>query len=286
MADTDVAPRTAGDDELPPGVLGTDLDLPWRLDVPALRQLRIVRRVPEIPTVPPPTAPARTPGERLGIGPRFRLATRTRLGVMAVCSAVLGLAASLNGAAGVVDAPANPVGEVKVLGAEAWQVAAPGTRDWVDGAIVLGRQDAATACAAGALPADRSAHRHSTATNAIGDQHVTRMGTVAAADRLVGRWLTNLRACQRETYGADGRTASIRTLGTYPNAGDGLVVVGVFYRLPDDGAFGRKVGTNLFAIGRDGRLVTTLQLAVAGGRGKAPIGEFTSVAKQALSRLR
>jgi hypothetical protein len=67
---------------------------------------------------------------------------------------------------------------------------------------------------------------------------------------------------------------------------DGLTVVGVFYSLKRPGPFGTKHGAHLFAIGRDGRLLTTLELNVPGAPGRIPVGQFTAVAKRALAELR
>ena len=104
-----------------------------------------------------------------------------------------------------------------------------------------------------------------------------------AAEALIATWLAGVRSCERQAY---GKTAVIRTLGTYPGVGEGLTVVGVFYTLPKPGPFGTKRGADLFAVGRDGRLVTTLELDVSGAPGRIPVGPFTAVAKRALAELR
>jgi hypothetical protein len=291
MAETDVAvrPGTEDDDELP-------YDLPWRLDVPALRTLRVVRRV-----VPPSKTPRltaddprlvlyrrrrqrpQTVSSRVGIGPFFRISTRTRLGLVAVMTAGLGLAGSYGTAKQALAPVSNPVPAAHVLGTAHWATAAPNAGAWTAQGVVVGRQDPAVSCAAGTLPADGSAFRRSTARAGVGEQHVTRAASPQAAEALITAWLAGVRSCERKAY---GRGAVIRTLGTYPGVGDGLTVVGVFYTVKKPGQFGTRRGADLFAVGRDGRLVTTLQLDVAGAPGRIPVGPFTAVAKRALAELR
>lgn len=292
MADTQVAPRSGAEDDgatavapaLPPSPAPDPefgYDLPWRLDIPALRTLRIVRR--ELPPKPA-VVRVRTWRSWLGIDGHFVLPTRYRLGVVAVLTAALGLAGSYALQADELPAsPANPVADAHVLGAEHWQVAAPGAGSWQTPAIELGRQDPATSCAAGALPADASAFRRSTARAGTGEQHVTRAASPKAANALIDAWLAEVRTCVKQAY---GRGAQVRTLGTYPGVADGLTVVGVFYALRKPGPFGTKRGAHLFAVGRDGRLVTTLELNVPGAPGRIPVGPFTAVAKRALAELR
>jgi hypothetical protein len=286
MAETHVAPRPGAEDD---GVLPAattpqpepEFDLPWRLDVPALRTLRIVRR--ELPPKPI-VVRERTWQSWLGLDGHFVLPTRYRLSVVAVMSAVLGLAGSYGlNADGVAVAPVNPVADAHVIGAEHWQVAAPAAGTWLAAPTQLGRQDPGTSCAAGTLPADASAFRRSTASTGTGEQHVIRAGSPKAAKALIDSWLAGVRTCVRQAYGRD---AQVRALGTYPGVRDGLTVVGVFYSLKRPGPFGTKHGAHLFAIGRDGRLLTTLELNVPGAPGRIPVGQFTAVAKRALAELR
>uniref|UniRef100_UPI00179BA472 hypothetical protein n=1 Tax=Sporichthya sp. TaxID=65475 RepID=UPI00179BA472 len=148
------------------------------------------------------------------------------------------------------------------------------------------RQDPAISCAAGALPADASAFRRSTAADGrggVGEQHVTRAASPKAADALIKAWLGGVRTCERQAF---GRGTQVRVLGTYPGVGSGLTVVGVFYSLNSAGPFGTKRGAHLFAVGRNGRLMTTLELNVPGAPGRIPVGQFTAVAKRALAELR
>ncbi len=310
MTDTHVAPRSGADADdgadtalldppVPPAVTPPvedydDYDLPWRIDVPKLSTLRIVRKElpPRVDAHPLPedpdgvlTLPGAVAVHRRGRGGRFRLSTMNRLGIVALGSAALGFIGSTASISEIAAAgPAvNPVGNARVIDADLWQAAAPRTKDWTAGPIVFARQDPAASCASAALPADRTASRHSTGSRAVGDQHVTRMATPAAAGRLVERYLDNLRSCQRKVYGG---SAQITTLGNYPGVADGLTVVGVFYRLKDNGPLGASTGANLFAVGQDGRFVTALELEVTGARGRIPVEQFAAVAKAALTRLR
>jgi len=299
MAETQVAARPGAEDDGPrlsTEPLGDefDFDLPWRLDVPALRTLRIVRRV-----VPPSRTPTLTADDprrvlyrrargtalqhRFGLGPFFRISTRSRLGVVAVLSAGLGLAGSYGTADPVARAAAHQVPAAHVLGTQHWVTAAPNAGAWTAQRVTFGRQDPAVSCAAAALPAGTTAFRRSTARAGVGEQHVTRAASPQAADALITAWLAGVRSCERKAY---GRGAVIRTLGTYPGVGEGLTVVGVFYTLKQPGRFGTRHGADLFAVGRDGRLVTTLELDVAGAPGQIPAGPFTAVAKRALAELR
>jgi len=296
MAETDVAPRPGADDDGSATLTPEDefpYDLPWRLDVPALRTLRIVRRVvppskaPKLATDDPrrvlyrrPSQP-RTLSTRAGIGPFFRISTRSRLGMVAVLSAGLGLAGSYGTPDPLAAPVVNPVPAAHVLGAEHWDTAAPKAGAWTTQDVVFGRQDPAISCAAKTLPADASAFRRATARAGVGEQHVIRAASPKAAEALITTWLAGVRSCERQHRGA-----VIRTLGTYPGVGEGLTVVGVFYTLKKPGPFGTKHGADLFAIGRDGRLVTTLELDVAGAPGGIPVGSFTAVAKRALAELR
>lgn len=287
MADTQVATRPGAEDDGVAAPPEPEFDLPWRMDIPALRTLRIVRR--ELPAAPaPPLAPRkRTVRSRIGLGPHFVLPTRYRLGGVAVLTAALGLAGSygLNAERATVTPP-NPVAAARVIGAEHWQVAAPAAGTWQAAGTVLGRQDPATSCAAGALPADASAFRRATASGGwggIGEQHVTRAASPKAADALIKTWLAGVRTCEKQAFGP--RT-QVRVLGTYPGVGSGLTVLGVFYSLKSAGPFGTRNGAHLFAVGRNGRLVTTLELNVPGARGRIPVGQFTAVAKRALAELR
>ncbi len=286
MADTQVAPRSTAEDDRAatlPTAPGPEFgyDLPWRLDIPALRTLRIVRR--ELPPKPA-VVRVRTWRSWLGIDGHFVLPTRYRLGVVAVLTAALGLAGSYALKADeVAAARINPVPGTHVIGAGHWQVAAPGAGTWQAAVTELGRQDPATSCAAGNLPADASAFRRSTAPAGTGEQHVTRTASAKQANGLIDAWLAGVRTCVKQSY---GRGAQIRTLGTYPGVADGLTVVGVFYSLKSAGPFGTKHGAHLFAVGRDGRLVTTLELNVPGAPGRIPVGQFTAVAKRALAELR
>ena len=298
MADTQVAPRSgAADDDADAG--GTDealeaqYELPWRVDLPPLRTLRVVRRV-----VPPAQAPRLDPDDprlvlhrrrsaprtlraRVGVGPSFRISTRSRIGVVAVLSAALGLAGSYGNAGASVPPRVNPLPGVHVLGAEHWQTAAPRAGAWTADPTVPGLRPGS--CAARTLPSADSAHRSAAARAGTGLQHVSRATSPRAGDALVDAWLGGVRACARETY---GRNAEVRTLGTYGGVANGLTVVGVFYSLRSPGPFGTARGAELFAIGRDGRLVTTLELNVAGAPGRIPVGSFTAVAKRALAELR
>lgn len=306
MADTHVATRsgaTAIDavEATPPAEDYDAYDVPWRIDVPALRQLRIVRKeLPALAAVPlaheDPDGVLTLPGavtvrRRLGLGGTFRLSTMTRLGVVALGTAAVGFIGSTS-SVGDVAVPksaagaTNPVGNARVIGADLWQAAAPRTSAWAAGPIVFARQDPTTTCASSALPSDRTASRRSTGTGAVGNQHVSRLATPQAASRLVGSYLANLRRCQRQALGGDGGSVQIRTLGTYPGVSDGLTVVGVFYRLAGKGPLGPATGANLFAVGRDGRFVTALELDVSGAPGRIPVEQFTAVAKAALTRLR
>lgn len=306
MADTQVAPRSganaddAGETALLERTAPADeldaYDVPWRIDVPKLSTLRIVRK-----ELPPREAADPLPADADGVLTlpaavavrrrlaRLRLTTMNRLGIVALGSAALGFIGSTAGA-GDLPAPkaaaatANPVGNARVIDAELWQAATPRIKDWTAGPIVFARQNPAATCASAALPADRTASRHSTGTRAAGDQHVTRMATAQAADRLVERYLDNLRACQKKAFPAG--TVQVRTLGSYPGVADGLTVVGVFYTLTGQGPLGPANGANLFAVGRDGRFVTTLELDVTGTRARIPAAQFTAVAKAALIRLR
>lgn len=298
MADTQVAPRSgAADDDAVAG--GTDealeaqYDLPWRMDLPALRTLRVVRRV-----VPPAKTPRLDPHDprlvlyrrastprtlraRVGVGPSFRISTRSRIGVVAVLSAGLGLAGSYGNAGAAGPARPNPLPAAHVLGAEHWQAAAPRAGAWTAESTVPGLRPGS--CAAQVLPAADSAFRSSAARAGTGVQHVSRAASPQAGDVLVDAWLARVRACAREAY---GRNVDVRTLGTYGGVANGLTVVGVFYSLKSPGPLGTTRGADLFAVGRDGRLVTTLELNVPGAPGRIPVGSFTAVAKRALADLR
>jgi hypothetical protein len=298
MADTQVAPRSgAADDDAAAG--GTDealeaqYDLPWRMDVPALRTLRVVRRV-----VPPAKAPRLDPQDprlvlyrrgatprtlraRVGFGPSFRISTRSRIGMVAVLSAGLGLAGSYGNAGASVPARSNPLPAAHVLGAEHWQAAAPRAGAWTAGPTARGLHPGS--CTAQTLPAADSAFRSSTARAGTGVQHVSRAASPLAGDTLIDAWLAGVRTCARQAY---GRTADVRTLGSYGGVANGLTVVGVFYSLTAPGPLGTTRGADLLAIGRDGRLVTTLELKVPGAPGRIPVESFTAVAKRALAELR
>lgn len=301
MADTHVAPRSdAADDGAARG--GTDealealeaqYDLPWRMDLPALRTLRVVRRV-----VPPTKAPRLDPADprvvlhrrttaprtlraRVGIGPSFRISTRSRIGVAAVLSAGLGLAGSYGNAGASMPPLVNSLPAAHVLGAEHWQAAAPRAGVWA--ADPTGPGLRAGSCTAQPLPAADSAHRVSAARAGSGVQHVSRATSPGAGAALVDAWLAGIRTCARQAY---GRNADVRTLGTYGGVENGLTIVGVFYALRSPGPLGTTRGADLFAVGRDGRLVTTLELRVPGAPGRIPVGPFTAVAKRALAELR
>uniref|UniRef100_UPI00185B459D hypothetical protein n=1 Tax=Sporichthya sp. TaxID=65475 RepID=UPI00185B459D len=137
MADTQVVPRSGAEDDnaaaLPPAPSAprapeSEFDLPWRMDIPALRTLRIVRR--EMP-VAPVIVRERTLRSRIGIGPHFVLPTRYRLGVVALMTAALGLAGSYGlNADQPAATPTNPVAAAHVIGAEHWRVAAPAAGTW------------------------------------------------------------------------------------------------------------------------------------------------------------
>lgn len=298
MADTQVAPRSgAADDDVRAG--GTDealeapYDLPWRMDLPALRTLRVVRRV-----VPPATEPRldphdprlvlhrrgavpRTPAARVGIGPSFRISTRSRIGVVAVLSAGLGLAGSYGNAGASVPPRINALPAAHVLGAEHWQAVAPRAGGWTADPTVPGLHTGS--CAAQTLPPADSAYRSAAARTGTAVQHVSQSPSPRAADALVDVWLSGVRTCARQAY---GRNADVRTLGTYGGVADGLTVVGVFYALRSAGPLGTTRGADLFAVGRDGRLVTTLELQVPGAPARIPVGPFTAVTKRALAELR
>jgi hypothetical protein len=289
MAETDVSPRVDAEDVLgmPPAPL-PEYDLPWRLDLPAVRTLRVVRRVVPVVRAPhlgpddpravlylPRAERDRTARARLGLGPWFRLSTRGRLASVAVLSAGLGLAGSY-GTTNAAPVPhENPVAAAHVLGAQHWTAAAPRAGTWTAGPVRLGREDPATSCAAATLPADLSVFRRSTAPAGVGEQHVTRTASARAADALMETWLAGVRSCERAASHRD-----VRVLGTYPHVVGGLTVVGVFY------GRGAARGAHLFAVGRDGRLVTTLELDVLGAPHRIPVARFTEVAKRALAELR
>ena len=173
------------------------------------------------------------------LDPRFRLSTRSRLGVVAMLSATLGLAGSYGNADDVAVPPINPVADAHVLGAEHWQAAAPAAGTWQTGTTQLGRQDPVVSCAAGTLPADASAFRSSTAPAGAAEQHVVRATSPKAANALIDSWTAGVRTCVRQTY---GRGTEVRSLGTYPGVADGLTVVGVFYSLKSAGPFGTRHG--------------------------------------------
>jgi hypothetical protein len=298
MADTQVAPRSgaADDDAAAGGTGGTaenEYDLPWRMDLPALRTLRVVRRV-----LPPTRTPHLDPHDprlvlyrrpsahrplrtRLGLGPWFRVSTRSRMGTVAVLSAALGLAGSYGNAGERMRPQVNPVPEARVLGAEHWQTAAPAAGTWSAGATAFGISEGS--CAAGALPPGDSAFRSSSAPTGTALQHVTRTGSPRAADALTRTWLAGVRTCARQAHGGN---VEVRRLGTYGGIAGGLTVVGVFYSRTSPGPLGSTRGADLYAIGRNGGLVTTLELNVAGAPRRVPVGPFTAVAKRAVTELR
>lgn len=245
------------------------------------RAARVGRRDPS-PDHPPiadsTDAPVDSPA------PAFRLSTMNRLAVVAISSSVLGLIGSVTGT-GPVAIAADPSGPT-FLEAEQWQLVAGPDAEWESSPVYPGRRATDFACAAEPLPQSRSTFRNSFGSDfAGGTQHVVRQPNAAAAIGLVERYLTNLRSCQKRQFGGDGGPAQVRTLGSYRGLGDGLTVIGVFYRLPAAGPVSERVGTNLFGIGRDGRTVTTMELNVLGPKSAAPIEAFTALAKRGVSEL-
>lgn len=217
----------------------------------------------------------------------------SRLGIVAISSSLLGLIGTITGASPGVLA-ADPT-TARFLDAAQWQAAAgqdpagqdPAGQDveWSATSVFPGRRAPDFACASEPLPPSRSSFRNSFGDGiASGAQHITRASNAAAASRLVDAFLTNLKSCQDARYSQAGGRAQVRTLGSY-GVGDGLTVVGVFYREAAEGG-GKRIGSNLFAVGRDGRLITTLELELPGPKADAPVAPFTAAAKKAVAGLR
>lgn len=181
--------------------------------------------------------------------------------------------------------PAAPPTNVRFLDAAHWQAGLPGTGAWTAGEIRPGRRSPTFYCVNEPLPVDRTSYRDSDGDHAHGFQHVTAQPSAAAAERLVAGYVRHLRSCLTKWWDDTG-TVRIKQLGSYPRIKDGLVVIGVFHRYDKDNLlFAGRAASDLFAVGRDGKLVTTLELDLWVPRKTAPVAQFTALAKTGLRQL-
>jgi hypothetical protein len=135
------------------------------------------------------------------------------------------------------------------------------------------------------MPVDRTTYRSADGERAAGFQHVTLQPTERSAQRLVTRWVRNMKACLKKEWDGKG-TVSFEVLGEFPKVVDGLVVLVAKHRYAKDAFFfPNRPGVDLFAVGRDGRLVTTLELDLPVTLKQAPVKQFTALSKTALKQL-
>lgn len=205
-----------------------------------------------------------------------------RLPVAAGGVTVLALALAPTAAAAPAALPAN----VRFVEAAQWDAAAPGTAPWTAGDVKPGRRAPEFYCVNEPMPVDRTTYRSSDGERAGGYQHVTLQPTERSAKRLVTRWVTNMKACLKEEWDGKG-TVSFKVLGEFPKVEDGLLVLVARHRYAKDAFFfPNRPGVDLFGIGRDGRLVTTLELDLPVTLQQAPVKQFTALSKAALTQLR
>lgn len=230
---------------------------------------------------------------------RSRLATAA-LAVTAAGTAFGGLVAGLGvpAAASDVAAPASPV-SVTSDGPEIGEGVSrdpqflkssqlpQGTRygKWKASRVYTGMPKNAKFCLAGALPAAETQYvTYRGKTGVAGEEFVTVTGSDAEAIALVDALKTKIQGCYQEWLNTDipqyregHRKASWKRYGTEKVA-DGMTVIGVFTVPPK----GFVKTAHLYAIGRDGNVITLVHLGVPGDRTNAPVAGFTKASAKAV----
>ncbi|MGQ0629797.1 MAG: hypothetical protein ACT4P1_02050 [Sporichthyaceae bacterium] len=205
--------------------------------------------------------------------------TMTRLGAVAISSALLGLVGGTLGL-GPQAIAADP-GLARFVNADQWGGAAPGSADWAINPVA-GTTGRAQACALDLLPLRRTTQVRWTAKNGTTAlQYVVEQPTTTAAAKLVQKYLSRAERCERKDVGRAGRMR-VAMLSTHDVA-SGLTVLGAFHRV-GHGTTQRAVST-LIGVGRDRRLVTVIELRVPGKRGSAPVSSFQTLSQRAVDQL-
>ena len=213
----------------------------------------------------------------------------------AVLSAVVLSAASPTAAAptaaeadGSVSGPAGPakvhhgVRFLKAFQWPTWYGASP----WSQSEITPGTLDPVMYCATAPLPYYETRYRTFDGAPAFAVQQVTVMPDEASAAALVSAYLANAGSCSAKQL-AKGlhATSTVEPLGRYPKIKDGVELVGVFYHVPAYGFIASYDAMRLYAAGRDGRRVTTIEFWRDGTRHPSRVMPFRELAKFAVEQL-
>lgn len=176
--------------------------------------------------------------------------------------------------------------DVRFVDAAQWHAVAAGYGTWTSGEVRPGRRAPEFYCVNEPMPVDRTTYRSSDGERAGGYQHVTLQPSERSAKRLVARWVRNMKACLTEEWVGKGKVG-FKVLGEYPKVADGLLVIAAKHRYAKDHwFFPNRAGVDLFGVGRDGRLVTTLELDLPVTLERAPVRQFAALSKTALKQLR
>lgn len=233
---------------------------------------------------------------------RSRLATAA-LAITAAGTAFGGLVAGLGvpAAATAVAAPAGAVAVAEGPGEIGEGVSLDpsflkagqlpqGTRygQWKASRIYTGTPKNAKFCLGGALPAAETRYvTYRGKTNVAGEEFVTVTDSDAEAIALVNAVRSQIQSCYQTWLNTDipqyrdgHRKASWKRYGT-ERVEDGLTVIGVFTVPPK----GFVKTSHLYAIGRDGNVVTVFHLGVPGDKANAPVAGFTKAASKGLRQV-
>lgn len=157
---------------------------------------------------------------------------------------------------------------------------------WEHSPITPGKKPSGMYCATEPLPALFTRFReHIGGAGAYAMQHTTWLSDEHSAKALVETYLANAANCStRQVRKALFAESSVEFLGRNRLVGDGLALLGVFYHVPAHGFIEPYDAMRLFAVGRVGRVVTTVEMWRDGVRHSSRIKPFRELAKTALSQ--
>ncbi|HUR72930.1 MAG TPA: hypothetical protein VMZ00_01565 [Sporichthya sp.] len=235
----------------------------------------------------------------------LRLRSRLATAALAMCAAGTafgGLVAGLGvpASANAVAAPAAPrtpaqtqeIGEGVSLDPMFLKAAQlpQGTRygKWRASRIYTGTPRNPKFCLENVLPAAETRYvTYRGKTNVAAEEFVTVTDSDADAQALVNALRTQIQSCYQTWLNTDipqyrggHRQASWKRYGT-ERVEDGMIVIGVFTVPPK----GFLKTSHLYAIGRDGNVVTVFHLGVPGDRTNAPVRGFTKAGAKGLRQV-
>ena len=161
-----------------------------------------------------------------------------------------------------------------------------GMPGWEQSLIQPGKKPPGMYCATEPLPALFTRFReHTGEAGAYAMQHTTWMSDEYSAKALVETYLANAANCtSRQLRKALFAGSSVELLGRNRLVGDGLALLGVFYHVPAHGFIQPYDAMRLFAVGRVGNVVTTVEMWRDGVRHSSRIKPFRELAKTAVSQ--